>query len=196
MKVYFLIRIFFSIFLSLLVCGNVSAAGFGFAFGDNPESYGCTATDSTGVFSCASAKKHHSAFESYRVKASDEHGICLIQGVGKTISDNKSGFYTKSAANDLVKTLSKAYGEPQVIDRFHGSLWDGYDEWLMAIAQKERTYMNYWEDLKVASKPNLDEIYLEVNSLGSDKGWLTLEYYASNYDACNEAIKDSESGAL
>lgn len=184
--------------LILSVITNLAcASGFGFVMGEKPSKYGCTAMgDNPGLYTCGSAPKPHSAFESYIVRASDEHGICWVKGVGKTISDNGYGTSTRNKVDELWGVLTKAYGDSELTDRFYGSLWDGPEEWLMSIRQNERLYMHHWNNVNVPSKPLLNEVYLAVSSLGSKSGYVNLEYYSRDHQACSDSNINSESDAL
>ena len=152
--------------LAIMICELSSAAGFGFKMGEAPATYSCDAMDALpGAYMCV-APKPHSAFESYVIKASEEHGICWVKGVGKDISDNGYGTNTKAAHEKLVILLSKPYGASSETEDviLPSALWDEPNEWLMSIAKKERYSMNSWKDLKITSKPDLDKIYLAASS--------------------------------
>lgn len=184
--------------LVLMVCKFSNAAGFGFKMGEAPESYSCDAiAASPGYYECA-APKPHSAFESYIISASKEHGICWVKGIGKNISDNGYGTHTKSAHENLETLLSKAYGSVSKMSDFilPNSLWDDSNEWLMSIARKERVYTSIWNDLEVTSKPDLKSIYLASNATGGKTGYIVLEYYAKYQSDCKRANAESESNAL
>jgi hypothetical protein len=185
--------------LALITCGFANASGFGFQMGKAPSNYKCTAINAQpGAYSCSTAPKPHSAFESYILKASEKHGICWVKGVGRDIDDNGYGSNTKSAHAELVTLLSKPYGPAdESMDLIlPGSLWDGPNEWLMSIKKQERIVTSIWKDLAVTSKPDLDRIYLAVSATGSKTGWVGLEYYAKYYDDCAQANAESESDAL
>lgn len=83
----------FAILILILVSTESYADGpFGVEMGGLPEDYGCTPIDGAiGMYRCSGFKKRHSAFETYLVKASKTHGICLVKAIGKNISDSGYG---------------------------------------------------------------------------------------------------------
>ena len=184
--------------LAIMICELSSAAGFGFQMGEAPTTYNCDALDARpGTYKCV-APKPHSSFESYVIEASEKHGICWVKGVGKDISDNGYGTNTQTEHEKLVTLLSKPYGAASEKTDFilPSALWDDPNEWLMSIAKKERYVISTWKDLKLASKPALDKIYLGVGATSGKTGYITVEYHAKNYSDCVQANAESESDAL
>lgn len=185
-------------YLLVVASSMVNAGGFGVEFGQSPEKYGCAdMAGHPGHFDCTPPKPH-SAFESYLVKASDEHGICWVKGIGKDISDNGYGTSTKNKYVELRELLIKAYGEPsaKLENLIPGSIWDDGNEFLMSLRQKERYHISQWEDLQISSKPQLNDIFLSIKATSGSTGYVNLEYYSKAYDSCNNAVKEIGSDSL
>ena len=174
-----------------------NAAGFGIEFGADPEQLGCVPVAANGAYRCDKVPKPHSAFELYLARASEEHGICWVKGVGKDIADNRYGTSTKHKVEDLKASLERNYGPPSEARDFvmANALWDDSDEWLMAIAKKERIFMYHWDDVSFKN-PKLGEMYLAAGATGSSEGYVMLEYYSTDHEACELANSQAEDDAL
>ena len=182
---------------ALLAPSTLLFAGpFGLEMGESASEQGCTAVEGVpGFHRCATVKKPHSAFESYVVQSSKQHGVCWIKAIGKDISDNGYGTSTKSKAEELAPLITKSYGVSPEKTAFllSGALWDDADEFLMSLLKKERVHAYKWEGV---SKEGIDSIYLGLQAGGSSTGYLVLEYYGADYQECNEAVKASEGDAF
>ena len=173
------------------------AAGFGIEFGTSPNDYDCTRAGEAGKYICTNVPKPHSGFESYAVQASDQHGICWVKGIGKDISDSGYGTSTKSKLEELKASLERGYGSASKKTDFltYGALWDDSDEWLMSIRQKQRVFMYQW-DTPEGRKPKLQKIYLAAGATGHQTGYIAIDYYSTDYDACKQATSRLEDDSL
>ena len=191
-----LLNLTFGVFAGLVIQTS-QAAGFGIEFGSSPNNYGCTSLGEGGKYTCTDVPKPHSSFESYVIQASDQHGICWVKGVGKDISDNGYGTSTKRKLEELKASLERGYGPASETTDFliYGALWDDSDEWLMSIRQKQRVFMYQW-DAPEGQKYKLDKIYLAAGATGSDTGYIALDYYSSDHEACTQATSKLEDDSL
>ena len=94
--------------------------------------------------------------------------------------------------------LEKVYGNATTTDvLLPGSIWDEPDDFMIGLIKKERYLFSIWN---AESRARLDStismIGLGVNPLGTDKGYITLEYYFSTSDACDKEIAALEDDAL
>lgn len=187
------IVLFLTIFLTTTT--SFAAAPFGISFGSKPSNYGCTKfSDAPGIYICKNVPKPHSFFETYMVQASQSQGICLVKGVGKTIQDSGHGGLIRDQMELLEKQLESVYGKKTETGDLllRGALWKEPNEWLMAIYKNQRYFAFIWE------QPNeeIRSIYVAANSLGSDKGYVVLEYYGYSHDACKAELNISEADSL
>lgn len=181
----------------LSAASAISFAGpFGLEMGKPATTQGCTALESSpGLYKCVSVDKPHSAFETYIVQSSEQHGVCWIKGIGKDISDNGYGTTTKSKAEEIVPLITRSYGVSHELTTFlvPNALWDDGDEFLMSLVKKERIHIYKWDGV---SKDGVASIALGLQATGSDSGYLALEYYGTDYDECDDAIKSAEGDAF
>lgn len=191
-----LLNLTFGMF-AVLVIQTSQAAGFGIEFGSSPNEYGCTSLVEGGKYTCTNVPKPHSSFESYVIEASDQHGICWVKGIGKDISDNGYGTSTKSKLEELKASLERGYGPVSEKTDYliYNALWDDADEWLMSIRQKQRIFMYQW-DAPEGQKYKLASIYLAAGATSSSTGYIALEYYSTDHDACQQANSKLEDDSL
>lgn len=139
----------------------------------------------------------HPEFDSYVAKATDETGVCLVRGIGKIHDSDRFGTSIRGAFADLKQALQSRYGDGYTGDFLRdGAIWDGADEWVMALRQNERVYQAVWERKEGSTLPEgLNEIILSVNATGSDSAWIALQYRFENEASCSAIIdKASQSG--
>ncbi|UFQ98663.1 hypothetical protein [Pseudomonas wenzhouensis] len=142
--------------------------------------------------------KTHNEFESYVLKFSSAHGLCSIMAIGRDISADSFGIAVKSRFSELEEGLSSLYGRPEKTDLLiPGSIWKDPVDWMMAIRKEERILASSWESsVSAPLKNDLKQIFLMANATSTDKGYLKLEYAFSNYELCDQEIKQKKSDAL
>jgi len=132
----------------------------------------------------------------YIVRIHPKYGVYLIKAVGKEISTNGYGFALKSAFNDLLGSIEKTYGKYNKTDLLlPRSIWSDPDDFMMGLLKNERYLYAVWERKEGSNMPNdLETIAVMASALSGSRGYLTLEYYSTNYDkAKNEKQAQQDS---
>jgi hypothetical protein len=132
----------------------------------------------------------HSEFEAYVVKASDTAGVCLVRGIGKDHDNDRYGRSVRAAFEKLEDALEDRYGAFKRADFLNGgALWDGANEWVMAIRQNERAHQAIWTaDYGSELPSSINEIILTVDALDSSSAYNVLQYRLANYDDCQREL--------
>ena len=114
------------------------------------------------------------------------------------ISTNAFGTGLKVAYADLRDRVSKVYGKPDETDLLMpGSIWNEPEDWVMGLLKKDGLMVAKWvSKKKTPFKDNIASIYLSVNALSKNKGWLVLEYYFDDYEEAEATDKEEEEDAL
>jgi hypothetical protein len=151
---------------------------------------------STGVYECTPPGEHP-YFESYVVRASSKHGVCWVKGIGKNIDDNGYGTNTVGRLKGFADAMTPVYGEPRKVDLIlPNALWDDADEYLMSIRQNERTLAYVWEGEELGGKTKLNQIYVFAKALSRDTGWVGIEYYSEDHEACKSTSNAVDNSVL
>jgi hypothetical protein len=76
---------------------------------------------------------------------SDSAGLCNVTGIGRTIESSSFGRELQGEFNELRQALTGRYGPGQKYDFVdRGSIWDGDNDWMMALYKKERVLSAFW----------------------------------------------------
>lgn len=140
----------------------------------------------------------HPEFSSYVAKATDETGVCLVRGIGKVHDNDRFGHAVRDAFAELKQALQTRYGDAYTGDFLReGALWDGPDEWVMAVRKNERVFQAVWDREEGSTLPeDLAEIILNVNANGSDSAWIALQYRFANEKTCSEIVSKAGQAGL
>jgi hypothetical protein len=151
-----------------------------------------------GKYKLTSVPKPHSAFEAYILQVCPNVGLSWIMAIGKDVSTSSYGIELRSTFNSMREKLEKVYGIGKTTDvLLPGSIWDEPDDFMMALIKKERFLMTRWEKGKGANPDStVTTIGLVAHPGGTNKGYITLEYYFSSSDACDKEIASEEDDAL
>ena len=173
------------------------AQAFGISMGENPAALNNHEEIQNGVHT-VSAPNPHSEFESYIVKASDSHGVCMVRGIGKDHTNDRFGQSVRQSFQALEAVLESNYGLFLKNDFLRsGALWDGSEEWVMAIRQNERVYQSVWDNDEKSELPaNIQSIILAVNATSSSSSWVVLQYTFINHDDCQDELTQIEASGL
>jgi len=186
--------------LAFLAIAQVSQAAnaegdgpFGFEMGSDVRSYSCSYL--RGGKHLCEAPKRHSDFDTYIVQASPEHGICWIKATGIEITDNGYGSSLKARTDAIAGQIRTVYGTPKSLlnTLLPGSIWKDPDDWMMALAQNERYYMHEWSGI---SSRGINTIYVAAKAKYSQSGYVIVEFYGDNHEACEAAQADEDSSAF
>ncbi len=137
-------------------------------------------------------KNGNNNFESYSVLVVPGYGLCKIIAVGKDIISNSYGEQVRTNFDDLTSALKLKYGNPTNQYDFlrSGSIWKDPNDFMMGLAKKDRTLVNYWMVADGSKLPDeLKSISLTAGATSSSKGYLTLSYEFSNVSECMAASK-------
>ncbi|MDO5643635.1 MAG: hypothetical protein Q4G26_14775 [Paracoccus sp. (in: a-proteobacteria)] len=140
----------------------------------------------------------HPEFESYIAQATDETGVCLVRGIGKSHDNDRFGIAVRGAFAGLNRVLQDRYGESAQGDFLRpGALWRDSGEWVMAVRQNERVHQAVWKRDYGADLPEtLNEIILSVMATSSDSAWIALQYRFANVADCEAIIDKVASSGL
>lgn len=176
---------------------GASAQAFGIEKGTPIESLEVVREISEFKFS-VTVPKPHSEFESYTVFATPEAGVCKVTGIGKDHDNDRYGTTVKSAFADLCSALTGIYGASKNFDFIkNGALWDGPEEWVMALRQNERHLTTFWTEDEQSDLPEgLDGVSLSVSALSSDLAYILLGYEFDNMDECIRIRDNQDEGGL
>ena len=165
---------------------------FGFVMGSDVAEYDCLLLTG-GKYTCA-APKAHSNFETYIVQATSEQGICWIKGVGRDVSDTGHGLGLKQKTDGIASQIRSVYGSPTGRDDFllATSIWDEFDDWMMAVAVGDRYYRHNWTNVGIRG---VDDITVAALAKSSQTGYVIVEFSSESYGAC-QANQDAEDSSV
>jgi hypothetical protein len=145
-------------------------------------------------FELATVPKPHRQFESYVVQVTPKAGVCFVKAISVDISTSAYGSELRARFNEIREQVDGVYGKGTLLDYLPSdSIWNEPRDWMMGLLKKERALMTRWsgkDDLIM--KYGIRDIFLAAGATSSDTGYVTLEYYFDNYDACEAEVKDSE----
>lgn len=186
-----------TICLLLMVPASAIAQAFGIQQGMSVDQLDVVEELGTGRY-VVDPPKPHSEFEVYVVAASDAEGVCLVRGVGKDHDNDRYGQSVRTAFDKLEGALEARYGDFERADFLNaGALWDGTDEWVMAIHQSERVYQSVWQSEYGSELPDsIVEIILNIDALSGSSAWIGLQYRMANFDECQQELEALDSQGL
>lgn len=183
------------ILLAVSANGAFAADGpFGVSMGDDPMKLGCAPLTAAGTYRCNTLPKAHSAFEGYVLKSTEQTGVCWIKAVGLDVNVNSAGSEIRMQVDQLAEQISITYGKAAPLDWLQtGSIWDEYEEWMMALSKGERIYSYEWD---ARGKKNLTQVYLAAVTSRADQAYAVAEFSFSNKTECDDILKRKEAGAF
>jgi hypothetical protein len=175
--------------VSMLSSAPAAAQAFGISAGDKVETLDVVRDIGEGKY-LVNVPSPHPEFEVYRVTASDTAGTCLVVAAGVDHDRDRYGDSVRAAYEKVAAAIDKRYGKGLEYDHLRsGALWDDRDEWVMAIAQNERSLQMAWTpEYGSDLTDDITEILLTVNASSSSSSYLHLQYRFANYDACSAEI--------
>jgi hypothetical protein len=175
------------------------AGPFGLAQGMTPAQIGVPLEAlAAGHYRASSAPKAHSAFEQYLFKIGPGTGLCMVTAIGKTIDTNIQGSQLRAAFIDLSERLGASYGPARKVDRLlPGSRLRKPQDWMLALDQKQRVLAAIWDRRSGATlPPDLNSIAINAAALGTEFGYIQVEYAFANEAQCDAEIKQGEDSVL
>lgn len=154
--------------------------------------------ESQNLYRLEHAPKSNPAFETYAVVISPTVGLCQIRAIGKTITTNRFGHQLKSNFDELKSSLTSIYGAPKTLDLLMpGSIWKDPDDWMMGLYKKDRNLVSQWAGTASAPlKNSLESVIMEARALGTDSGFVMLQYSFTNQPQCEAEEKSKTAGSL
>ncbi|MCB1032498.1 MAG: hypothetical protein KDD47_01530 [Acidobacteria bacterium] len=142
------------------------------------------------------ATKFDSSFpelESLSFFVSPQQGLCRIQATSEVIPSDGRGRPLRDRFDRLLERLWEVYGHPEVIDRLSaGSAWAGEDAWMVALYERDRVLMTLWSEDQGSEVPaGVKRIVLSARALKPEEGFLSLDYFFSNWERCKSHFVDS-----
>lgn len=140
----------------------------------------------------------HSSFDFYIVKVTPEHGLSWVKAVGNDVATNCYGIELKTAFETMLQRLEKVYGQANVNDfLMYESIWDEPRDWMQALEKGERVLMAMWESSQAeALKNHIANVVLSASAIGSDSGYVSIDYYFNNSAAAEIEIYEIEDEVL
>ena len=153
---------------------------------------------SSGKFKTDIVPKPHSSFEAYVLQFSSNTGLCYIKAVGKTFSVNSYGAELESVFTGLKDKLDTVYGKSKLLDALMPkSIWNEPNDWMMGLYKKERLLAAEWNTGTGAKLPeHLSTIVMMAHAMGTDKGWVSVDYKFNNHHSCEKEISAQEDDSL
>lgn len=150
------------------------------------------------VFQISSPPKPHDEFKSYLLVTTPATGICKILGLGKKHQWDRSGSEIRTSFNSMKEALISKYGVSDNVDDIQAtSIWKGLNEFSMALTNKERFLLSYWDRSKGSTMPDdINTVGLQANAEGGLDTYLTINYEFSNFKQCQEEQKKRDNSGL
>jgi hypothetical protein len=129
------------------------------------------------------APKPDAHFDSYTLIISPKAGLLKIVATGKDQDDDANGIKVRAEYAAVKTDITNIYGPATESFDFikSTSKHKGANEFILALANSERTLAAYWT--KSAFPNNVNSISLEADGLGSELGYLSLEFEFNGYAA-------------
>jgi hypothetical protein len=136
-------------------------------------------------------------FESYVARISPSSGVCRVSGLGKTHTNDRYGFETRSAFARLKASLGARYGSSKNYDFLNaGSIWNDPQDWHMALQKEERTLASFWSKEHESALPaTISGIMLDTRAVSSGP-YLALAYEFTNMTDCSARKQAQEEAGL
>jgi hypothetical protein len=135
------------------------------------------------ILEVASAPRPDPNFETFLLIVAPKQGLVKLIATGKDIDGDAAGHQMKLQFAALKTDLSKGYGEPS--DNFDfldvKSTHRSPNQFMLSLTDTERTLASYWTKKDFGNQ--IASVSLEGNGLGSEKGYLSLEYEFTGYHA-------------
>lgn len=133
------------------------------------------------ILEVAAAPRPDPNFDSYLLIVGPTTGLVKLIATGKDIEDDATGRLMKAQFVALKTDLSKGYGDPS--DNFDfldvKATHRSTGQFMLALTNNERSLAAYWTKKDFGNQ--ITSISLSGNGLGSDTGYLSIEYEFAGY---------------
>lgn len=149
-------------------------------------------------FGTASAPKVHSAFDQYILQITPHTGLAWVKALGKEIHTSSFGYELLGEFKAMHRKLEAAYGASSIDDiLFHDSIWNEPRDWMQGLLSRERLLSCTWErGAERTLRDSLKSVFLGVQAISTDTGFIYVEYAFENFDESNLEIASAEDDAL
>ncbi|WP_152530046.1 hypothetical protein [Agrobacterium tumefaciens] len=186
--------------LSLLTASSAWGGPFGVNKGDKIQNYPAAIDRGDQMYGLPNVPKPHPLFTSYSVEAADGVGICRIHASSEPFDDDRFGIAAKQRYGEVRDQLVAIYGKGGGTDGEFirdGALWDGPEEFVMALKQNERVHQTWWSQENGAKlKDGIKSIALAIKALNGSTSMLVIQYAFDNEQECRQAAEAASKSAL
>jgi len=189
-----------SIFLTLGFFINSASAdsAFGIEYGGPVPVVAVEVEGKKNYYKISTPPKPHSLFESYRVRATAETGVCFISAIGIDSENDKYGTAGRKQYEKLSKALSKKYGKHAgAWEEYIGSgVWDEPDQFAYSLYSGDREHVRWWKP-SAENDTEFDYIQLTLNGWKDDTTWVGLSYRNTALkEKCDEMTNKGDDDSL
>jgi hypothetical protein len=183
----------FILSILILISSHSIAAPFGTEMGMSKDELGIksvTKEIATYKWELSSLPKSSNLFESYIVVVTPENGLCFLKAVGQNVTTSVYGTELRTAFDRVNNSLKRKYSKSYVADFLNsGSIWDEPKDFMMGLLKKERTLAAYYDEEEGSTMvEGVAKAYIKAYAMNSNKGWVTIDYFFDNHDACSAEI--------
>jgi hypothetical protein len=155
------------------------------------------ADDLPGWYATANVPTPHPSFDLYMMHFSKKSGLCVLEGLGKSIKSGSSGTEVRLAFDELTAGVSQRYGHGKKYDFFEGAAMGDSRFWMMALESKNRTLAMSWDKETGATLPNtLSNVYVFAKALDIETGIINIQYEFSNVADCESEENEIKNKGL
>ncbi len=153
---------------------------------------------SNGKYKLGNIPNPHPAFEFYAVQVCPKNGLCWIKAIGNDIRTSVYGLELKSAFSEMKEKLERVYGKSKTTDLLMpDSIWNEPKDYMIGLIKQERHLMAIWEGTESSPlKYNLVKVGLIASAKSQNIGYISIEYYFTNYDLCEKELSQQSDEAL
>jgi hypothetical protein len=135
------------------------------------------------ILEVAASPKPDPNFETFLLIVGPQQGLVKLIATGKDIDGDPAGRQMKEQFTALRTTLNAGYGDPS--DNFDflnaKATHRSANQFMLSLTNSERSLAVYWTKKDFGNQ--ITSISLNGNGLGSEKGYLSLEYEFAGYHA-------------
>ena len=133
------------------------------------------------ILEVAASPKPDPNFETFLLIVGKSQGLVKLIATGKDIDGDPAGHEMKTQFTALKTSLGQGYGDPS--DNFDfldvKATHRGANQFMLSLTNSERTLAVYWTKKDFGNQ--ITSVSLNGNGLGSEKGYLSLEYEFAGY---------------
>mgnify|MGYP007130620638 CR=1 FL=1 len=139
--------------------------------------------------------KKHPLFETYGTFIDAKYGLYKIRCVSAEITTGDDGAELKRYFENALKTISKQYGTPDIIERPNSDAID--NDWFQKLRNGKISYKALWTNSEKIKNLNLDKIELKI--ISDDRNYSLINNIGAivlNYDFQNATSAEDEQDSV